>query len=349
MSNFTDFLVIGDIHIRIDCLLEYDIFSSKLIEKAKELSPKYIVILGDILHSHERLHTICLNKACELIDNLRKISFVYVLVGNHDMISCNQFMSKNHWLNPLKEWNNIKIVDVTEYLETDEGKFIFVPYVPNSKFEEALNYNDIEWKDAKIIFSHQEFYGCKMGSIVSTDGDKWNENYPEIISGHIHSKQYLQNNIFYIGSSMQIAFGESENNIIGYVKQYPENKYILEEIELDIIKKKIVYVDSKKFDDLKLEKKNTDNIKITIQGTNEEFKSIKKSKKYKELQNQGFKIVFKDKKVDNIAISQEINCNDIKKVGESNFEKILFELVNKENNNILIEDYNYIINDKKTD
>ena len=71
-----------------------------------------------------------------------------------------------------------------------------------------------------IIFSHQEFSGCKMGAIISIEGDKWSLDYPHIVSGHIHSRQIPQKNIYYPGAAMQHAFGESEKNIIAFLKYY---------------------------------------------------------------------------------------------------------------------------------
>ncbi len=37
-------------------------------------------------------------------------------------------------------------------------------------------------------------------------------SFPLVISGHIHSEQRPQKNIFYPGSVIQHAFGESEDN-----------------------------------------------------------------------------------------------------------------------------------------
>ncbi len=41
---------------------------------------------------------------------------------------------------------------------------------------------------------------------------KWDHSFPLVISGHIHSEQRPQKNIFYPGSVIQHAFGESEDN-----------------------------------------------------------------------------------------------------------------------------------------
>jgi hypothetical protein len=366
MSKSVSFVVIGDPHIKIENLKEFDQFIDKLVNLIFEKNPNFIVILGDILHNHERIHTITLNKAYEFIDRLRKITKTFVLVGNHDMISCSQFLSENHWMNALKEWDNITIVDKivkeTIFIENKENTFYFAPYVPPGRFIEALNTYDTEWKNASIIFAHQEFFGCKMGAIVSVEGDKWDTSYPEIISGHIHSRQFIQNNIYYTGSAMQNAFGESEKNIIAYVTQCKDSKYKLEEIELNLPRKKIVYMKVDDLEDYKI--KNTqDEYKLSISGNYEEFKAIKKTKKFKELEKSGVKIVFKASKIEtklNDELRNELkteldnrndNRNDIvneynNELNENNFEDILKVLISKEYNEDLNKDYELVIHNR---
>jgi len=92
-----------------------------------------------------------------------------------------------------------------------------------------------------------------MGAITSLEGDKWPESYPPIVSGHIHSRQIIQNNIYYPGSALQHAFGESDKNIIPILTfsenyNYNNNFYKLEEIDLCLPKKKIVYLNIEDFE-----------------------------------------------------------------------------------------------------
>ena len=185
----TTVLVIGDPHIQVANIPQIDIFIERLIKLAISKEPDLIVIAGDLLHTHERLHTLALNKACELVDKMRKISLTYVLVGNHDYIQNQQFLTHNHWMNGLKEWNNTVIVDKVIRTTIKNEKFIFVPYVPPGRFQEALDTLGERWDDASCIFAHQEFFGCKMGAIISVEGDKWELTNPHVVSGHIHSRQ----------------------------------------------------------------------------------------------------------------------------------------------------------------
>lgn len=537
-------LCIGDPHIQVTNIPEVDLFIERLINLATEKKPDLIIILGDVLHTHERLHSIALNKAHEMINNMRLITKTYILVGNHDMClgkdtpilmwngetkmsqnikkgdiltgddckhrkvtsickgiskcylieqmngmdyvvnenhtlslkcgfhksliynnakgnwtvkwvereslilrsrfftykkdaqeflnsiedidvidisigeylkipknvreilygfrtppkdidnrgikyldknttsikiseiglqeyygfsvdgnhrfllgdttvthNCNnqQFLTENHWMTCLKEMQNVVIVDKTKS-ETIQGeKFIFLPYVPPGRFEEALNTLKDGWKDASCIFAHQEFAGCKMGAIVSVEGDKWPNDYPHIVSGHIHSRQIIQNNIYYTGSAMQHAFGESEKNIIAYLS-FQNKDYNREEIDLQLPRKKIIYMDVEDIDNYNLP--NTeDKLKVTLNGNYDQFKALKKTKKYKNLIEKGVKVVFKPKKIkqknkENNEDGKEIEMNEIDNNENisNDFKSILNSIIMKERNPYLFKTHELIVN-----
>jgi hypothetical protein len=338
-------IAIGDPHFRTDNIPEVELFIDKLEELVKNENPDFIVILGDVLHTHERLHTIPLNKAYEFVNRMRNISKTFVLVGNHDYTANCQFLTENHWMNGMKEWSNVTIVDKVIHYDISNYKFVLCPYVPPKRFEEALNTSD-GWKNATCIFAHQEFQGCKMGAIVSVDGDHWSESYPPVVSGHIHSKQTLKN-VYYCGSSMQHAFGESEKNIIPiFTWENHKSSYHLNEVDLELPRKKIVYTDVEGVGEYKLPE-TEDKIKITVSGVYEEFKAFKKTKKYRELVSKGAKVVFKPKKLkefDKEEKKEETVKNEI--TTENDFNNILLNLVNKEKNVHLYQIYQQVINDK---
>ena len=122
-------VAIGDTHFKVDNMNIVDKLIEEIVSKLTLLKPDLIVLLGDILHDHERLHTLALNRALDFINKLRNISKVFVLVGNHDMINHDQFLSDQHWMNALKQWDNVCIVDKVEHLECSEldANFIFCP------------------------------------------------------------------------------------------------------------------------------------------------------------------------------------------------------------------------------
>lgn len=332
-------LFIGDPHFQLNNLSELDTFIDQVYNILLEKQPNIIVVAGDLLHTHERLHTDVMNKAYIFVKKLSLITKTYVLVGNHDYTSNNQFLTTNHWMNGMKEWKNVVIVDKVICEKFLDKTFTFVPYVYPGKFKLALDtLKEKCWEKSDCIFAHQEFEGCKMGAIISEIGDKWSNDLPPVVSGHIHSRQKLGNNVFYPGTPMQHAFGESENNILALLHfKNLEDNYTMEEINLSLPKKKIIYVniddvDSYEYSDTQ------DKLKLTITGNQHKFKAFKKTTKYKEILNKGIKVIFKSEKIETSEYT------DLKTV---NFKEILHTLVMKQKNVELYNCYEKIINNRR--
>lgn len=301
------FLFIGDPHIKQDNSDEVDILINEIERVFNEEKPDYIVVGGDVMHYHERLYTQSLNKSLEFFKKLTSLSYTYVLVGNHDYINNSEFLTENHWMNSLKNWDNIKIVDKV----INESFFILCPYVYPGRFIEALETECKEWKNKKLIFAHQEFKGCKMGAIMSLIGDEWDEKNPFVISGHIHDNQKVGNNILYPGTPLQHAFGDNEKRVLCLIEldEKDDNDELrIKEIPLNVPKKRII---KKKLNEIK--DINTDNInentKIKLDVSVEEFKLFKETEDYKNLIKKGVKIQIQKKKEKDILLSDTENKN----------------------------------------
>lgn len=337
-------IAIGDPHFRVDNIPEVDMFMEKMEEFVKKESPDAIIILGDVLHTHERIHTIPLNKAYEFIQKMSLISPTFVLVGNHDFIQNQQFLTENHWMNSMKFWKNVWIVDKVIHVKLEGYNFVLCPYVPNGRFEEALNtLEDFEWNQSNCIFGHQEFYGCQMGAIVSVEGDQWDLSFPNVVSGHIHSRQKVQENVYYPGSALQHAFGESEKNIIAVLTFSDPSKsiYCLREHDLCLPRKKILYMDMESIDKFEVPQ-TADDIKVTLKGSFEDFKAFKKSEKYKEITRQGLTVVFKN---DNKNIQEEKKGDYAK----YDFKSILQHLILEAQDEYLYIQYERVVNNHIVD
>lgn len=283
-------LFIGDPHFKVSNALQTDIFCSKCIEIFEQNKDAICVIGGDILDTHEKLHQTPYNKALKFIDALRKINKIILLVGNHDYENNQQFLTDKHWMNSLKYWENVTVVDSVKIIDD----MVFVPYVPPGKFIDALDTIDYDWKNAKCIFAHQEFRGCNFGIIKSENGDKWPLDYPLVISGHIHKPHSPQKNIIYPGSVIQHNFGEEENDTGINIYDFSEPELKIKKIKVDIpslITLKIQIEDLEKTVK-SLNVKPLQKIRIFCTGTIDQCKSMKKRKFYKEELPVGVTVIF---------------------------------------------------------
>ena len=340
----TTILFIGDPHFQINNISEVELFIPAISKLAISRKPDIIIIAGDLLHTHERLHTTVLNKAYDFVHEMRKIAKTYILVGNHDYISNMQFLTTNHWMNSMKEWDNVVIVDTVQNININTENFTLVPYVYPGRFNEALDtLGDDRWRKSQCIFAHQEFEGCKMGAIISVEGDKWGKSNPMVVSGHIHSRQKPHDNVYYPGTPMQIAFGESENNVVALMKFSKGSDLELDEIELDLPGKKIMYMDVTEITNFNIDPKSRDKVRVTLSGDYDQFKAIKKTAKYKQLVESGVKIVFK--------INKDVRMADDearKDISTTDFTDILFGMVSNGKDAFLMQAYDLVVNQKIT-
>lgn len=336
-------LIIGDIHFKPKNIREGEIFVKRVLKVVQKEKPTFVVILGDTLDTHENVKTPAFNLACDFIDELTELSHVYLIIGNHDLINNRQFLTTNHPFNNLKKWKNITVVDKVVHDTFGEYSFTFCPYVEPGKFQDALDTvlaSGVIWEFTNCIFAHQEFYGCKMGAITSEIGDKWDEDYPPVISGHIHDEQIVGKNIFYTGSAIQHAFGESSNKRIWLVTFDENSKEIttsqygsyfnVKKINLKMRGKKIIYLpvdEIEKFGQEKIQKMSKRNdIKLSLKGTTEQFHVFRNKKVYNDLRQIGIKFAYKPQ----LENDQDEESKDQKKSREQvSFLGILERLIKK--------------------
>jgi DNA repair exonuclease SbcCD nuclease subunit len=315
LPNGSKVLAVGDIHIKLDNLPDIQLFMKRLEQEIIQRKPDFLVLLGDVLHTHERLHTSCLHQADLLFSMCTSYVPTYVLVGNHDYISNSQFLTSNHWMTPFRSWKNLTIVDTVHVYLHHENKFVFCPYVPDGRFVEALDtYPD--WKTASMIFGHQSLDGVKMGAITTEKVEEWKPVYPFLCCGHIHDKQRVQPNLYYTGTPMQHAFGEKHNKTI--CEFTVENGIITnqEEINLKVSVKRIEYITVAQAYHYSLQIEPHEMVRITVKGTKEECGIFKKSPAYHALSKVA-KVVCDEIEVDEV-VKEEVT---------STFHEVLYDQI----------------------
>nr|QBK89626.1 MAG: DNA repair exonuclease [Pithovirus LCPAC001] len=322
--RMTRILTIGDPHFKENNLDEMSLFIQKITTLAIEQKPDLIVVLGDVLDTHEKINIYALTESDKLHRQLLKIAQVVIIVGNHDRVDNQDFLSEYHAFNSYKETKNVLIVDSVKELTINGNRFLFVPYVYPGRFEEALNTINDPLK-CTAIFAHQEFYGAQMGAIKSEIGDKWDQKFPLIISGHIHDYQRIQNNIIYTGTPVQHTFGNEKKKTVSIYTFDSSNsgelKWKEERFSLGLPKKRKITIESNEIIDW-ICPSNT-KVKLVIMGTLEEIKSVKKLKKINKLKSDGILIKYIIKHINQEPIVfSSIKKTYLKKLSETMTTKI---------------------------
>lgn len=300
-------LAIGDPHIKTSNVVETEEMVEAIYRVVTEMKPDFVVVLGDMLDRHETIHVSPLTRAVKFLTTLEKLTSgsVFSLIGNHCMPNNRQFLSELHGFTALKhlQERRLSIIDKVFHFTHESGqKFVLLPYVPPGRFVEALDTNKEDWKTATCIFAHQEFFGAKMGAIVSEEGDKWDLANPYVVSGHIHTFQEPQANILYTGTPIQHAFGDSDHKTISYFEFFSPSERTHTRIDLKLRRKHLEHIATTEVA-THVPRENCE-LKIVISGTSGEIKAIVQHPNIAAWKKAGHKIVYKDVPSDLSAVAK---------------------------------------------
>lgn len=327
-----DILVIGDPHFKNDNTLETDLMHTEIIKLLISQPFKFVVILGDILHKHEKIDMFPYDRAIKFLKDIKdNCNKLYILIGNHDRPNNNDFLTDRHSFNSLKEWDNTIIVDNIIVDEIEEYKFCFAPYVPVGRFMEALNTNTVNLEEITMVFSHQEYDGCKINNISKSNADKWDIVYPLNIAGHIHDFEIVQKNLIYIGTPFQHSYSDTYDKTISIFSILSKTEIKHSRIDLNIPKKIEIVLTVDEL--LKYTPIENSKIKIKLQGHKSEIKSILLLTNIKEMIEKYNIIIIP-------IIIDDVNSSDT--IETYNKMKLYDKIVSKLNTNLL-EIFNEIL------
>ena len=302
------YLVIGDLHYKDTNLEELHIFE-KFVLNIYDPSIKNVVLLGDILDHHSKFTLQSLVNAIQFMEKLAERYKVFVLIGNHDRINNQDFLSDYH---PFYGIKDDKITIINKPILRDQ--VCFIPYVPPGRFMEAFNTLNCDIRDVKIIFAHQELSGCHYNCIAST-AENWSSSHPLCVSGHIHQFQKVSNNLIYLGSPIQHFFDEPPDKYI--MKIDISGEYQLMPYRFSL--KKVEQFDFKEF--MEFVPEDHVKYKINVEVTMDEKNLIEMSDLYKEIKDKHriiFKIKMSKKEYERHTFSEFLS-NYIKAAGLTDF------------------------------
>lgn len=301
------FLIIGDPHLRIEEEVAIQHYTQSIHTIIQENTPDIIIILGDVLHNHEKIHSGSMNLAISFFNMCRKYASTFCLVGNHDAINNQIFLTEDHWMNGCKGLHNFTVVDKGMLCTHNMIQFCMIPYVPDGRFKEALQTVD-GWEDSHFLFTHQLFDGCKMGAITAQNIEEYLDEYPLCFNGHIHSYQKVKPNLYCVGSSRPVGYGDTgdKKSILLTVMANKKDggcKCKVREISIHNLVKRTIHVDYSQVENISL---NDDScVKYVVKGTQEELKCFKKTKMYQTCVDKHIPLQLKVKEEEISEVTQE--------------------------------------------
>lgn len=322
----TKVFVVGDLHFSETNKLA-DLFIEKVDEIMSVGNYDSCILLGDVFHTHEKISEASLNMVIRLFYRITHYCHMYVLVGNHDMKDGNQYLTNRHALAAFKEWPKITVIDKPTVVKLSKDATVTMcPYVPKGRFMESLN--NVKWKNTDMIFAHQEFKGAKMGSIISYNGDDWSKNYPQVVTGHIHEKQRLDNNVYYPGVPFDQSFGFTGKRIVTEIV-FSRGDFKIRSIETGLPRKRTVRMT---IEEAESYVPNTDDyVRLVLSGKREEFNEFTKSDHAKNLKKLGGVII--THKADDIEEVEEL-LKDRRLSKCETYRETLEKLVEREDKNV---------------
>lgn len=239
----SEVLIFSDIHAHChkkkterleDCLKALDwVFSV-----ARDRKIKNILFGGDFFHDRQKIEVYTYQRAFETLkNNLDGSIQLWLLLGNHDL-----------WFNektsissvvPFSTLPGVKIIDrpIREKIENSYWDFIPFTHDPISWVQEFKTQlpGKTQYCLGHIALDGAVLHGNTLSDVVvEHDGDMVKVNadlfshYENVFLGHYHAEQKITDRIEYIGSPLELSFGEAfqKKHIIVFNTETREKEYI---------------------------------------------------------------------------------------------------------------------------
>jgi DNA repair exonuclease SbcCD nuclease subunit len=262
-------LLFGDLHVHPhkrsserlqDCLdcLEW------IFQTARDREIKSIIFLGDLFHDRQKIDVLTYQKTFEIFESHSKnFEEIYLLLGNHDLWHLNKWDVSS--VNPLRAIPRVRVIDkpttrpvlgcypvsfmpythdplsTLKEIENDREEHIAkcsrplmdAPYKAGHKYPRILC-GHVAVDGAVWNTKHQTFSEVVVehdGDMVKVDSDTF-KGWDRVFLGHYHAAQQLDAAVEYVGSPLQLSFGETQQtkHILIYdlhdnKKEYIENDF----------------------------------------------------------------------------------------------------------------------------
>lgn len=231
-----------------------------VFETAKSHKIKNIIFCGDLFHDRQKIELPTYHKTFETFQKYltaESAPEIWLLIGNHDMWFSNKWDVSSVF--PLASIKGVHVIDKPCTQQIDGHELSFLPYTHNPIQDLKQIYS---MADYKVLFGHCAVDGAvwnvRAGTLadvsIEHDGDMLKvtpdvfDEYDRVFLGHYHGEQKLSKKVEYVGSPLQLSFGEAfeRKHVIIYdleshKREYIENEFspqhfIIPESDVDKIK-----------------------------------------------------------------------------------------------------------------
>lgn len=238
------FLICSDLHIHPlkksmdrlqDCLNVLDwIFTT-----AEEKNIRNIIVCGDLFHDRQKMDIPTYQRTFEIFrKHLEGTNrSIYLLLGNHDLWHLEKWDISSVF--PLASIPNVRVIDYPSTVEVEGFPISFLPFTVNP-IGELMKISNTH--SPRVLFAHlaidgavlNVMHGVRSEVSIEHDGGMTKvdpsifQNWDFIFLGHYHASQKLSSNIEYVGSPLQLSFGESfqHKHIIVFDTETLQKEYI---------------------------------------------------------------------------------------------------------------------------
>ena len=210
-----------------------------IFETAHERDIETVIIAGDLFQDRSKIDIAAYQWTFETFLKYGKGLQIYLLLGNHDLL--HRLKCDISSVRPLSVLSEVTVIGEPCTLSISGYPVSFLPFTIDPAEDLKHIKNDSKFK---LLIGHLAVSGAKIAGghhisdvMVEHDGDmtivdaEVFKDWDQVFLGHYHQSQRVADNIEYIGSPIELNFGEAfeQKHIIEYDLETHEKEYIVNE------------------------------------------------------------------------------------------------------------------------
>jgi len=175
---------------------------------------KYVIFAGDLFHDRNKINIYAYDSTYSILSKYAKDVKSYFILGNHDM-----YYRTSRQISSVKPFSEIvEVVSEPKKISIEGRTFDLLPYTENPVKEINDNFS----KKSDILVGHLALQGAVLNALRGTryESDSLEERitetpleclsgYQRAFLGHFHARQKINATVEYLGSPLQLSFGEA--------------------------------------------------------------------------------------------------------------------------------------------